>query len=214
MVNRKRQSKKPVRARNAAPVPGVVAGLLPQEQAILQRLGDLPGLNFRAMWAVSNLFRASTAVRRRMEASVLAPDRLSWTSFAALWVLWIWDSMEVRELASAVGVTRSTTTGVVATLKRRGMVRSKRGTHDGRSVIVALTPRGRKLIQRLFPSFNAEEVAVTTGLSPQEQDVLAQLLRSVLHRAEAANSPGDSGPAFGILEASRARQPIHSLPNE
>lgn len=122
-----------------------------------------------------------------MEASVLASDQLSWTSFATLWVLWIWGTMEVRDLAAAVGITRPTTTGVVATLKRRGCVRCRRGSRDARSVFVALTSKGRRTIERLFPSFNAEEGAVTTQLTPEEQDVLAKLLRSVLHSAENAN---------------------------
>lgn len=170
------------------------SGLLPAEQKVLERLGHLP-LNFRAMWAVSNLFRASTAVRRHMESSVLAPDRLSWTSFATLWVLWIWGRMEVRDLASAVGVSRPTTTGVVATLKRRGFVRSERGSHDARTVFVALTPGGRRTIERLFPSFNVEEDAVTSKLAGEEKDRLARLLRSVVHSVEATN--GDSNGGLG-----------------
>jgi MarR family transcriptional regulator, organic hydroperoxide resistance regulator len=161
--------------------------LLPQEQTVLERLGHLRKLNFKAMWVVSNLFRASTAVRRHMEASVLARDQLSWTSFTTLWVLWIWGTMEVRELAAGVGISRPTTTGVVATLKGRGCVRSRRGSRDGRSVFVALTPRGRRTIERLFMSFNVEEGAVTQQLSPNEQDILAGLLRAVLRSAEAAN---------------------------
>jgi DNA-binding MarR family transcriptional regulator len=54
-------------------------------------------------------------------------------------------------------------------------------------VFVALTSKGRRTIQRLFPSFNAEEGVVTTELTPREQDILAKLLRSVLHSAEHAN---------------------------
>ncbi len=159
---------------------------IPAEKKVMERIGHL-GLDFRATWAVSNLFRASTAVRRHMEASVLAFDQLSWTSFVALWVLWIWGTMEVRDLAAAVGISRPTTTGVVATLKRRGFVRSRRGSQDARSVFVALTPRGRRTIKRLFPAFNTEEVAVTAKLIPEEQDTLAKLLRLVLHGAEDAN---------------------------
>lgn len=179
--------------------------LLPEEQKVFERLGHRPGLNFRAMWAVSNLFRASTAVRRHMEASVLASDRLSWTSFATLWVLWIWGAMELRDLAAAVGITRPTTTGVVATLKRRGFVRSRRGSHDGRSVLVALTPRGRRTIERLFPSFNEEEGAVTILLNANEQDLLAKFLRSVLHGAENAN--GAAAPEVSAFETGNASEP-------
>jgi MarR family transcriptional regulator, organic hydroperoxide resistance regulator len=156
--------------------------LLPAERRVLERLGNLP-LDFRAMWAVSNLFRASAAIRRHMEAKVLADDRLSWTSFVALWVLWVWGEMESRDLAAAVGISRPTSTGVVTTLERRGLVQRKKNSADGRMVRVSLTESGRTRIEELFPRFNAEEAAVTSHLSPQEQVAMAAMLRSMLRVA-------------------------------
>jgi len=156
---------------------------LPAEQMVLQRLGHLP-LDFVAMAAVSNLFRSSVAVRRRMESRVLARDRLSWTSFVVLWVLWVWGELESRELASAVGVGRPTATGVVTTLEGRGLVRRRRDAADGRVALVSLTPAGRRLIKRLFPRFNEAEIEVTSHLSQPEQEQLAGLLRSVLRAVE------------------------------
>jgi DNA-binding MarR family transcriptional regulator len=153
--------------------------LLPAERKVLERLGHLP-LDFRAMGAVSNLFRASAAVRRHMESKVLAADRLSWTSFVALWVLWVWGEMESRDLAAAVGVSRPTSTGVVTTLERRRFVRRRRNPADGRMVRVSLTEVGRAKIEELFPRFNAEEVALTAHLSAEEQQAMAALLRSML----------------------------------
>jgi DNA-binding MarR family transcriptional regulator len=159
--------------------------LLPAERKVLERLGHLP-LDFRAMWAVSNLFRTSAAIRRHMESKVLAADRLSWTSFVALWVLWVWGEMESRDLAAAVGISRPTSTGVVTTLERRGFVRRRKNAKDGRMVRVSLTERGRKKIEDLFPRFNAEESAVTSDLTPDEQDSMAGMLRSMLKTAEGA----------------------------
>jgi DNA-binding MarR family transcriptional regulator len=156
--------------------------LLPAERRVLERLGHLP-LDFRAMWAVSNLFRASAAIRRHMEAKVLADDRLSWTSFVALWVLWVWGEMESRDLAAAVGISRPTSTGVVTTLERRGLVQRKKNAADGRMVRVSLTDSGRTRIEELFPRFNAEEAAVTAHLAPQEQEAMAAMLRSMLRVA-------------------------------
>jgi DNA-binding MarR family transcriptional regulator/ribosomal protein S18 acetylase RimI-like enzyme len=153
--------------------------LLPAERKVLEALGEMP-LDFRAMAAVSNLFRASAAVRRHMERRVLADDRLSWTSFVVLWVLWVWGDLEARDLASAVGISRPTSTGVVTTLERRGYVRRRRNTLDGRMVSVSLTPEGRKKIETLFPTFNEEEVAVTEGLTAAHQEQLASMLRTVL----------------------------------
>jgi DNA-binding MarR family transcriptional regulator len=156
---------------------------LPAERKVLERLGDLP-LDFRAMGVVSNLFRASTAIRRHMEATVLAPDRLSWTSFVALWVLWVWGEVESRDLAAAVGISRPTSTGVVSTLERRGWAERRRSDDDGRMVRVALTAAGARKIAELFPRFNDEERTVTAHLSPEQPDALAAMLRSLLRADE------------------------------
>jgi MarR family transcriptional regulator, organic hydroperoxide resistance regulator len=157
--------------------------LLPAERKILEELGHLP-LDFRAMWAISNVFRSSTALRRHLESTVLAADRLSWTAFTGLWVLWIWGVMESREFAAAVGISRPTATGVLSTLQRRRFVRRKRAAGDGRVVLVSLTPSGRRTIEALFPRFNAEEAKVAAALSEEEQDGLASTLRTLLRGVE------------------------------
>ena len=140
-------------------MPQDAGDLLPAERKVVEELGHLP-LDFRAMAAVSNLFRASAAIRRHMEAKILADDRLSWTSFVAMWVLWVWGEMESRDLAAAVGISRPTSTGVVTTLEGRGYVRRSKTAEDGRLVRVTLTDAGRSKIEELFPRFNAEEVAL------------------------------------------------------
>jgi DNA-binding MarR family transcriptional regulator len=155
--------------------------LLPAERKILEELGHLP-LDFRAMWAISNVFRSSTALRRHLESTVLAADRLSWTAFTALWVLWIWGEMESRDFAAAVGISRPTATGVLSTLQRRRLVRRTKTADDGRVVIVSLTPSGRRKIEGLFPRFNAEEASVASALSVEEQERVAAMLRSLFRR--------------------------------
>ena len=152
--------------------------LLPAERKVLESVGDRK-LDFGAMWAVSNLFRSSAAIRRHMEANVLAADRLSWTAFTGLWVLWIWGEMESRDFAQAVGISRPTATGVVSTLESRRYVRRRKDARDGRMVLVSLTPSGKRKIEHLFPRFNAEEVVVTAHLSVAQRDALAGLLRSM-----------------------------------
>jgi DNA-binding MarR family transcriptional regulator len=160
--------------------------LLPAERKILEELGHLP-LDFRAMWAISNVFRSSTALRRHLESTVLAEDRLSWTAFTGLWVLWIWGEMESREFAAAVGISRPTATGVLSTLQRRRFVRRKKAAEDGRVVLVSLTPSGRRTIEALFPRFNAEEAKVAAALSEEAQDDLASTLRTLVRGMEGSS---------------------------
>ena len=163
-------------------------GLLPAERKILDELGELP-LDFRAMWAISNVFRTSTALRRHLEATVLAPDRLSWTAFTALWVLWIWGEMESRDFAAAVGISRPTATGVLSTLHRRRLVRRRKDAEDGRVVVVSLTPSGRRKIEDLFPRFNEEESGVASVLPLEDQDRLASMLRTLVRTLDRSSEP-------------------------
>ena len=152
--------------------------LLPAERKVVEHLGDRP-LDFRAMWAVSNLFRSATAVRRHMEATVLAPDQVSWTSFVGLWVLWVWGELGANAFAEAVGISKPTATGVLKTLESRGWAVRRADPADGRSVLVTLTPAGRRKIEQLFPRFNEEEAKVVVSLTDDEQTRLAAMLRAV-----------------------------------
>jgi DNA-binding MarR family transcriptional regulator len=62
----------------------------------------------------------------------------------------------------------------------RGYVQRLRNASDGRLVRVSLTEAGERKIEELFPRFNAEEAAVTAHLSPDQQDAMAAMLRSLL----------------------------------
>lgn len=174
-------------------------GLLPAERKIVDELGHLP-LDFRAMWAISNLFRSSAAIRRHMESRVLAPDRLSWTSFVGLWVLWVWGEMEAREFAAAVGISRPTATGVITTLESRGFVTRRKAAKDGRMVIVELTAEGLATIEHLFPKFNAEESSVAAHLAPSQQDDLASMLRSLLRAVAPVDAPAEAAGAIAAAQ--------------
>jgi DNA-binding MarR family transcriptional regulator len=157
--------------------------LLPAEERVLASLGHLP-LDFRAMWAISNVFRSSAAIRRHLEAEVLAPDRLSWTAFVGLWVLWVWGELEAASFAEAVGISRPTATGVLRTLEQRGWVRRRKDPSDGRRALLRLTPVGERKIAELFPRFNAAEAQLAETLTDGQQDQLAAMLRSLLRAVD------------------------------
>jgi DNA-binding MarR family transcriptional regulator len=119
-----------------------------------------------------------------MERSVLAEPDLSFTAFTVLWVLWIWGEQEARHVADESGVSRGTLTGVVTTLERRGLVRRRPHPEDKRSVLVAATEEGERLMAELFPVFNAEEAKVSADLDPAQKGRLADALRTILRTVE------------------------------
>lgn len=137
-------------------------------------------LDFRAMSAVSNIYRAGSAVRNHMERTVLSDYDLSWVAFTVLWVLWIWGDQETGHVAEEAGVTKGTLTGVIKTLQARRLIRRIPHRDDRRRVSIGLSAAGTRLIEGLFPEFNRHETLAVDGLSRAEQDELARLLRKVL----------------------------------
>src|SRR5262249_48940832 len=91
--------------------------LMQAERDIRARIGDRQ-LDFAAMAAVSNIYRAANVIRNHMERKVLADEDLSWAAFTVLFVLWIWGEQQTRDLAAEAGVTKGTLTGVLKTLEK------------------------------------------------------------------------------------------------
>ena len=153
------------------------------EHDIRGRIGD-QHLDFAAMAAVSNIYRAANVIRNHMERKILADEDLSWAAFTVLFVLWIWGDQQTRHLAAEAGVTKGTLTGVLKTLEKRGLVRRHAHESDGRLVLVSLEPKGRGVIERLFPAFNMGEAFVSASLSEHEKEQLASLLRTIIRSVE------------------------------
>jgi DNA-binding MarR family transcriptional regulator len=158
------------------------------ERDIRARIGDHP-FDFRAMAAISNIYRAATTVRNHMEQKVLADHDLSWAAFTVMWVLWIWGEQEPRHVAAETGTTKGTLTGVLKTLEQRGLVLRASHPDDGRLVLVRLSPRGVGVIEEIFPRFNAEEAFAASALDVEEQDQLAHLLRMVTATIDSGAAP-------------------------
>src|SRR5487761_678983 len=116
--------------------------LIQAEQDIRKRVASVgtasQELDFTAMAAVSNIYRAANAIRHSLERDVLAEAGLSWAAFTVLFVLWIWGDQQTRHLAAEAGVTKGTLTGVLKTLEKRGLTRRRAHDADGRLVLVSL----------------------------------------------------------------------------
>ncbi|GAA4352098.1 MarR family winged helix-turn-helix transcriptional regulator [Angustibacter luteus] len=159
------------------------------ERAIEEQLGSLP-IDMAAMAGVGNIYRAAGAVRNHLERTVLAPHDLTWTGWVVLWVVWVWKDVETRHVAAEAGISKGTLTGVSTTLEKRGLLKRRVHPDDARRVLLSLTPRGRRLMEELFPAFNEQEAFVTSGLSANELKVMARALRKVVLRLEEIDPAG------------------------
>lgn len=141
-------------------------------------------LDLPAMEAVAAVHRASGALRSRAERQVLGPHRLTWTTWVVLQIVSVWKEIETRHVASEAGISKSTLTGVVATLDRRGLIHRRVHPGDARRVLLTPTESGAELVSHLLPRINAEETAMLDGIPRDTLDGLTRALRELSDRLE------------------------------
>ena len=173
---------------------------LGETEAQVNSLLNTMDIDFEALAVVSNLFRAASAVRNHLERNVLAESGLSWTAFVVLWVTWIWEPIETRDIAEESGISKATLTGVLKTLEKMALVVRERSSSDGRLVLVTLTPAGRTLMESLFPAFNAQEIELVTHVPSGDRVAFANMLRQLTAYTEemagkSASAPLTRGPS-------------------
>ncbi len=86
----------------------------------------------------------------------------------------------MQELGVHLGLDKSSVTGLVARAEKRGLVRRTPAAHDGRAVLVSLTPAGRELTERCGAEIGARVLALTEGLSDEERTELTRLVTAVV----------------------------------
>jgi MarR family transcriptional regulator, 2-MHQ and catechol-resistance regulon repressor len=171
--------------------------IVAEELAVLARVAELPvDVDVEAMAVIANVWRAAQEARAQLERRVLRPQRVSWGGFSLLFNLWISGPdhpMETRALAVSIGCARPSVSSLCDTLERDGLIRRQGDTNDRRLVRVALTGSGRRLIEELFPRFNAGEAELVGGLSEEDRRQLATLLRRLLHSVRSGEPAVSSG---------------------
>jgi MarR family transcriptional regulator, organic hydroperoxide resistance regulator len=80
------------------------------------------------------------------------------------------------DLAGMTSIDASTMSRLVSRLVRMGLVTRSRSQTSSREVVVALSGKGRALVQRLIPIAHALERKAGAGLSAKELAVVKRLL--------------------------------------
>lgn len=92
-------------------------------------------------------------------------------------------SLTITELATALGLDRSSVSGLVDRTERRGLVERTRNASDARSVLVTVGPGGAEALAAGTEHLAELLSSLTDALDPTEADLLATLLdRMIDHR--------------------------------
>lgn len=106
-------------------------------------------------------------------------DDLTPMQFAAMAKLYEVGPCSQNSLGRQTAMDVATIKGVVMRLKARGLVDKTNSPDDRRMHLVALTPKGRDLVERLFPTARAISNHTLEPLTAEERRTFTNLLRKL-----------------------------------
>ena len=146
---------------------------------------DTHGDRTATLQLIIALGRSVQAIERGVRPH-LAACGLSMTEFAVLEVLYHKGALPLGEIRDRSLVTGASTTYSVKKLEERGLMRRRTSAEDQRVVFGELTPKGRALMDKVFPAHVDRLRHVTAGLSASEKRAASQLLRRLSHQVRQA----------------------------
>ncbi|MGE5133596.1 MAG: MarR family winged helix-turn-helix transcriptional regulator [Gemmatimonadota bacterium] len=99
------------------------------------------------------------------------------------------------ELATLLGLEKSTVSRLAAGLERKGWLRRGRDEENQRFVRLYLTPEGRAVAGRVWRAYQSRQERILASLSAEERAGLAAGLRGLVRGLAAEGLLGDSPPA-------------------
>jgi DNA-binding MarR family transcriptional regulator len=135
--------------------------------------------DYPASESIGLLMRIALFGLRASFKAELAKYRVPWSVWYYLRVLWEHDGLSQRELTERVGVMQPNTVNALQTMLKAGWVTSANG-EDRRRTLVSLTPKGRRLMQRMLPEIRTVvRPILLEGFSDREEAELRRLLNKV-----------------------------------
>jgi DNA-binding MarR family transcriptional regulator len=160
------------------------------EQWSLQR----PDLDVSPMGIIGRMSRLSRFLEHSI-AEVLARHGLNESQFAVLAALRRAgppNCLSPTDLYNSLLVSSGAMTNRLRRLEEAGLVKRVPDPRDGRSLLVALTRKGHRLIDQAVEAHTANEHRLLAPLDPEDRKVLTDLLRRLLLQFEDHRQPTPS----------------------
>jgi MarR family transcriptional regulator, 2-MHQ and catechol-resistance regulon repressor len=125
------------------------------------------------------LVRGYSTITRLEVAHIRNDYGLTGPQFGVLDSLGHLGAMSMCEISRKMLVTGGNITVVVDNLERDGLVKRMPNPQDRRSMTVDLTPRGRKLFDKIFPDHARNMTRMFSVLTEAEQKRLGELMKKL-----------------------------------
>jgi len=128
------------------------------------------------------LWKAEKAVER-IDLQSIAATGLCSSDFAIMEALLHKGPLMIGQIGEKVLLTSGSMTAAVNRLERNGYVKRFKKIEDERCCDVALTRKGRKVIEAAYPRHEKNLEKLAEGLTPEERNEIVRLLRKIGYHA-------------------------------
>ncbi len=137
-----------------------------------------PLIDIKAVTLCVLMWQLSEEIALNFEGFFTA-NGLSRSAFGALSVLSEAGPLSPLELSKALGLTKSSITGILATLRKRGLIQRTRSKEDLRSTNIRVSTKGASVVKKLVPQQLGRMERVFKNLSDEEIDQALRLFTRV-----------------------------------
>jgi DNA-binding MarR family transcriptional regulator len=162
-----------------------------------------PDLDFSPVAVIARLARVRAHIDDQLQL-VFAAHELTAPSFGVLVTLARVDDgggVSQRRLMDELGLTSGTVSVRMDRLVAEGLVDRRPDPASARNTLISLTSRGRELFERVVPAHLANERRMLSGLSDEDAELLAGLLRKLLVEFEGSRPPQEASVGLGLTLA-------------
>lgn len=129
---------------------------------------------------ISSLLVQVCKQRRNKSNALLAEAGVHGGQDILLYHLSVQDGQSISELAGKMCIQFATISNMVSRMETRELIRRERDGTDQRVSRLFITEAGRQAYAKVAAIWNRMETRLTRGLSKEEREMLATLLRKVL----------------------------------
>ncbi len=132
----------------------------------------------KAMKTVVRLERTNLKINN-MTLNYLSQHNLTFNQFKIIEVLYHRGDLNISSITKLTMSTPGNTTVVVKNLLRDGWINSFKDPNDNRISILSITPKGKEIIEQVFPNHAKNLENAMSVLSDEELDTLYDLLNKI-----------------------------------
>jgi DNA-binding MarR family transcriptional regulator len=157
---------------------------------------EFPDGDARSTEAYATLARTGAALLHELERCVQAWFDIPQTAATVLAVVEGADGpLTPTQISERVLAPAASMTATLDLLERRGWIERRPNPDDRRSLLIAITPQGQDITNRLLPGIRVLERETLAVLTTRERDQLMRMLTKILQRADeiSTNEPTPPG---------------------